>query len=764
MENEYTQYQTAGDQMRAEELSRLPTVPPSQIAGYRIDRMLGRGAFGQVWVGVDRNTGRSVAIKFYLHHSKMDWKLLSREVRHLVSMAADRNVVQVLAVGWDHEPPYYVMEYLENGSLDQLIKQQNRLSVTQSLAIFLSIASALKHSHGRGILHCDLKPANILLDPQMQPRLADFGQSRMSNDQTPSLGTLFYMAPEQADLNAMPDARWDVYALGAILHCMLTGAPPYFSSENLTTLKTANELPERLSKYRQILLSAPPPKQLQRVPGVDKPLLEIVEQMLARKIENRFDNVQQVLDAFARRARNRVRKPLLLLGVVGPLLLLCVMSLFFWRGISTAKNQSTVQLQMDASRSNGFAASLAARTMERDISTLYQLIEAEAAKSALQIRLTAALEDFTASELAEMVAQSPRDQLLQKVLNSENRVAVENYLQETFDRFNLDDQIVHDTAKIDSMFILDNRGTMLAAAFAENLESKVGWNFAYRSYFNGAAEDRKVDADRENVRAYAATHLSPPFKSTTTDRWKIAIATPIFSNAALVPDLKLASEIDSTDVVEQRSAAVVGVLVMTINLGDFELLGTESNTGVAKADSKSQLDLDRFAVLIDGRPGNREGTLVQHPLLGELADQRSEVFSSMNPANQRSPATLQIDEVQLSRLRNGSILDYRDPAANHPEGKQYLGDWIATLERIKLPLRSEAGGNLEKNDEPVNNRGLLVLVQEPARNTAVPVQQLVNAMTREFAIAMFVVLAVICSLWYFGLRMFPSSELTVRDK
>ncbi len=59
----------------------------------------------------------------------------------------------------------------------------------------------------------------------MRPRLADFGQSRMSHEQTPSLGTLFYMAPEQADLNAVPDARWDVYALGAILYCMLCGFP-----------------------------------------------------------------------------------------------------------------------------------------------------------------------------------------------------------------------------------------------------------------------------------------------------------------------------------------------------------------------------------------------------------------------------------------------------------------------------------------------------------------------------------------------------------
>lgn len=262
--------QSLGEQMRAEELSLRSTVPPSQVPGYRMERLLGQGAYGQVWIATNLNTGRTVAIKFYLHRAGVNWSLLTREVRNLVSMSGNRAIVQVLEVGWDSEPPYYVMEYLENGSLDDHIKNRGPVSVQRAVELFTGIAMGLNHSHGKGVLHCDLKPANVLLDQDMQPRIADFGQSRLSNEQTPSLGTLFFMAPEQADLNAVPDARWDVYALGAILYCMVVGTPPYRTPETVSTLDTASSLSERLKRYRDTILKSPYPRGHHRVRGIDR--------------------------------------------------------------------------------------------------------------------------------------------------------------------------------------------------------------------------------------------------------------------------------------------------------------------------------------------------------------------------------------------------------------------------------------------------------------------------------------------------------------
>ncbi len=181
-------------------------------------------------MAIDRNTGRRVAIKFYTHRGGLDWSLLSREVEKLAFLSADRYVVQLIDVGWEADPPYYVMEYVEQGSLEDRLKD-GPLPVGQAAQLFREVAVGLVHSHGKGVLHCDLKPANILLDQDGKPRLADFGQSRLSHEQTPALGTLFYMAPEQADLEAVPDARWDVYALGALMYSMVTGQPPYRSEE-----------------------------------------------------------------------------------------------------------------------------------------------------------------------------------------------------------------------------------------------------------------------------------------------------------------------------------------------------------------------------------------------------------------------------------------------------------------------------------------------------------------------------------------------------
>ncbi len=511
--------------MRAEELSLRATVPPAQVPGYKLDRLLGQGAFGQVWVGNNLNTGRTVAVKFYLHRAGVNWSLLTREVKNLVSMAGNRLIVQVLEVGWDAEPPYYVMEYLENGSLDDLIRKRGALPIAQAVALFTDIARGLNHSHGKGVLHCDLKPANVLLDPELQPRLADFGQSRLSNEQTPSLGTLFYMAPEQADLNAVPDARWDVYALGAILYCMLVGSPPYRTPDTVTTLDTAGSLPERLKRYRDTIHKSPFPRLHHRVQGMDRMLIGILDRCLAKKPEDRFANVQQVLESIERRQIARLNLPMMMLGIVGPVLLLLVMGLFFWRGVAVAERESANELKEMVLQNNLFAARLGARTLEKEIETLFRLIEEEAKQSQLEKMFAETINAAGSDLLESLIEEGVTDSARQPLLELQKREELEKYLITRFNRIQANSGSKRKTAEFDSLFLTDRWGTMIAAAFSgETSATRIGYNFAYRSYFNGQSQDSDESISPRKFQGTQSSHISVPFRSTTTNRWKIAVS------------------------------------------------------------------------------------------------------------------------------------------------------------------------------------------------------------------------------------------------
>src|SRR5690242_19551042 len=156
MDSMHTPVMSDDDREQARSLSLRGVRPPLHVPGYEQEAFLGHGAYGEVWVGVDSNSGRKVAIKFYTRRGGLDWAALAREVEKMRYLFNDRYVVQLLRVGWDAEPPYYVMEFMENGSLEDLL-HNSTLSVHDAVTLFREIAVALVHAHNRGILHCDLK-------------------------------------------------------------------------------------------------------------------------------------------------------------------------------------------------------------------------------------------------------------------------------------------------------------------------------------------------------------------------------------------------------------------------------------------------------------------------------------------------------------------------------------------------------------------------------------------------------------------------------
>jgi hypothetical protein len=370
MDLERTQVQSPADRVKSQDLSLRKTQPPAKVPGYDPERLLGEGAYGEVWVATERNTGRKVAVKFYTHRGGLDWSLLKREVEKLAFLSADRYVIQLIEVGWDSDPPYYVMEYLGHGSLEERLNEQGALPPDEAIGLFREVATGLMHAHGKGVLHCDLKPANVLLDQDSRPRLCDFGQARLSDEQTPSLGTLFYMAPEQANLKqAVPDARWDVYALGALFYCMLTGEPPYRTDENVKRLESSGTLEERLTAYRQTIENAPKPMEHRKVPGVNRFLADIIDRCLAPQPARRYSNVQALLNDLDEWKRRKARRPILILGTVIPLVLLVLMAVFGWKAFDSAMTASVQALTKRTNELHELAATYAAPAVAAKIHT-----------------------------------------------------------------------------------------------------------------------------------------------------------------------------------------------------------------------------------------------------------------------------------------------------------------------------------------------------------------------------------------------------------
>lgn len=711
MSIDVTEQQSDDDRQRSRDLSLRSTQPPTQAPGYEAQRLLGTGAYGEVWVGRDLNTGRQVAIKFYAHRRSVDWSLLSREVEKLVFLSADRYVVQLLDVGWDSDPPYYVMEYIENGSLDELLRNRGTLSVHDAVELWKEITTGLAHAHGKGVLHCDLKPANILLDADNRPRLADFGQSRLSHEQRPALGTLFYMAPEQADLQAVPDVRWDVYALGAILYCLIVGLPPHRNDDSVTHIDTAGDLADRLARYRKLITSAPLPSEHRRVGGIDRALADIVDRCLAPHPSDRFANVQEVLDALNARELSHSRRPLLVLGFAGPLILLSAMAFFGFRGYERAIQETAAVAEGRALENNDFAARLAAEKVTVKIANFFSLVQAESARNDLAARLKPVLELPALRTIDN--PQATEEQLAEardSFVRAEERKKLDVYLNERLDEYEKAALADPRKPKFASMFVTDRFGTQLAVVFDDDTKgSNIGRNVSHRNYFSGVVEAPESPRASLAVKHIESTHLSNVFQSSSTGRWKVAISTPM----------------------RDDQGEFNGVVVLTVNVSDLELVGSTQSA-------------DSFAVLIDGRAGESGGTILHHPLYDEVAKTTTRLPKEF--FEKRVPA-----EVMAGQARpQGSGGNYLDPLGEHPLGKKYEGRWLAVAAPVKLPDASQ------------KDTGLMVLMQEDYRRVISPVQQLGRRLLQEGLTALTVVVILSIGLWWFVIRLFREPRPTIR--
>jgi serine/threonine protein kinase len=243
---------------------------------YSLDRQIGEGGMGAVYVAFDEKTKRRVAVKVLI--ALEDEKLAARfeqEARATMELAHP-NVVRVTDFrAPQDQPPFLVMELLEGESLRDRMKREKRLPIEDAVRIAIELCEALAHAHAAGVIHRDVKPPNVfLVKPSGRVKLLDFGIAKVRADfgkvHTTTgtvLGTPSYFAPEQL-LAKEIDGRTDVHAVGIVLYEMLSGRRP-FMEENPVDLTAA------------ILHRAPPPLEELR-PEVPKALALVVHDALAK--------------------------------------------------------------------------------------------------------------------------------------------------------------------------------------------------------------------------------------------------------------------------------------------------------------------------------------------------------------------------------------------------------------------------------------------------------------------------------------------------
>ncbi len=258
----------------------------SEVGGYRIEELLGRGGMGVVYRATEERLGRSVAIKVIAPEHASNPSFRDRFLAESRAAAAidHPNVLPIYGAGEEDGALYLVVRLVEGSDLKDLLATGGALEPRRALGVVAQVAAALDAAHARGLIHRDVKPANVLVTGDAGAGtehcyLTDFGLAKQIDDQSgltatgQFVGTLDYIAPEQIQ-GAPADSRVDVYALGALFHQCLTGSPPFKRDTEAAVL------------YAH--LSEPPPTVSDHVAGVPEAVDPALARAMAKAPEDRF--------------------------------------------------------------------------------------------------------------------------------------------------------------------------------------------------------------------------------------------------------------------------------------------------------------------------------------------------------------------------------------------------------------------------------------------------------------------------------------------
>ena len=259
------------------------------IGKYRIHSSLGSGGFGAVYLAEDTWIGKKVAIKVP-HRQNIDFGELLREPRLLAALNHP-NIVSILTAEKQENLFFIVMEYVQGETLEAIIGREGGLELPRALDFTCQICNAVDHAHAQGVLHRDLRPANVLVAESGLVKVADFGTARfleIAAQGTTVIGSPPYMAPEQFQGKAVLSS--DIYSLGVTMYQMVTGGLPYDTPS-----------PADVQRLVRGELVVPPRSRNSRIP---KELNDIIMRAMAPGVGERYQRAGELLDdLLAARAR-----------------------------------------------------------------------------------------------------------------------------------------------------------------------------------------------------------------------------------------------------------------------------------------------------------------------------------------------------------------------------------------------------------------------------------------------------------------------------
>lgn len=262
------------------------------LGKYKLIEPLGKGGMGTVFLAQHVTMNRRVALKILSKGLDRNPAAMERFLSEARAIAAldHPNIVQAYSVDNEEDRHYLVMEFVDGRDLQRIVEEGGPMAYEMAADAIRQAANGLAHAHSKGLIHCDIKPSNLLVNSQGVVKILDLGLARLTgptqtatgDDQV--LGTVDFMAPEQA-LGTSFDHRVDIYSLGCTLHFLLTGRPPF----------PEGSLHERIIKHQ----TEQPPSILERRPDAPKELVRIARKMMAKDPAERIQTADEVSRAMA---------------------------------------------------------------------------------------------------------------------------------------------------------------------------------------------------------------------------------------------------------------------------------------------------------------------------------------------------------------------------------------------------------------------------------------------------------------------------------